>query len=105
MEKRVAQLRDLLLLWLLGCVLLGLVSWVCFEIGLNAVAAESAYLIGIVLLSLMDSFVTSIFLSIAAVACLDFFFIKPIFTFEIQFKEDLCVFHAKRTAIPGQSES
>jgi PAS domain S-box-containing protein len=79
----------LAVLWLSGCILLGLVSWACFEVGFNAVATESAYLIVIVLLSLMDSFVTSIFLSIVAVACLDFFFIKPIFTFEIQFKEDL----------------
>ena len=89
MENRIAQLRYVILLWLSGCVLLGLVSWACFEIGFNQVAAESAYLIVIVLLSLMDSFATSIFLSIVAVACLDFFFIKPIFTFEIQFNEDL----------------
>jgi PAS domain S-box-containing protein len=89
MENRVAQLRHVILLWLSGCVLLGFVSWACIELGFNQVAAESAYLIVIVLLSLMDSFVTSIFLSIVAVACLDFFFIKPIFTFEIQFKEDL----------------
>ena len=89
MENRVAQLRYVILLWLSGCVLLGFVSWACIELGFNQVAAESAYLIVIVLLSLMDSFATSIFLSIVAVACLDFFFIKPIFTFEIQFNEDL----------------
>ena len=63
MENRIAQLRYVILLWLSGCVLLGLVSWACFEIGFNQVAAESAYLIVIVLLSLMDSFATSIFLS------------------------------------------
>src|SRR5260370_25954162 len=89
MEILVALLRYVIRLWLSGCVLLGFVSWACIELGFNQVAAESAYLIVIVLLSLMDSFATSIFLSIVAVACLDFFFIKPIFTFAIQFNEDL----------------
>lgn len=88
-ENRVAQLRHVALLWLSDCALLGLATWACFEIGFNEVAAESAYLIVIGLLSLMDSFATSNFLSIAAVACLDFFFIKRIFSLDIQFKEDV----------------
>jgi PAS domain S-box-containing protein len=89
MENRVAHLRYMALLWLSGCALLALVTWACFEIGFNEVATECAYLIVIVLLSLLDSFATSIFLSIVAVACLDFFFIKPIFSLDLQFKEDL----------------
>src|SRR5260370_29387240 len=77
-ENRVAQLRYVILLWLSGGVLLEFVSCACFDIGFNQDAAESAYLIVIVLLSLMGSFATSIFFSIVSVACFDFFFINTI---------------------------
>jgi PAS domain S-box-containing protein len=87
--NRVAQLRYMALLWLSGCALLALVTWVCFKIGFNEVATECVYLIIIVLLSLLDSFLTSVFLSLVAIACLDFFFIKPIFSLDMQLKEDL----------------
>jgi len=88
MENRVAQLRYVILLWLSGCVLLGFVSWACIELGFNQVAAESAYLIVIVLLSLMGSFVSSIILSIVAVGCLNYFLAPPIFDFRVDYPFD-----------------
>ncbi|TCK34541.1 PAS domain S-box-containing protein [Paraburkholderia sp. BL8N3] len=89
MKDRIARLRYVTLVFLSGCVALGLVTWLCLELGLEAVGAESLYLIVIVLVSLLDSFAVSALLSLISVFCLDFFFIKPIFKFQMQFKDDM----------------
>ncbi len=72
-----------------GCVLFGTVGWLCYKLGIDAIAAESIFLIAIVLISLLDSFVTSIVCCVVAVLCIDFFFFKPVLSFQIQYKQDL----------------
>jgi K+-sensing histidine kinase KdpD len=61
-----------------------LVTFVCFQLGFNAATAGFAYLILIVLLSLMGSFIGSVILSIVAVGCLSYFFAPPIFSFRVE---------------------
>jgi K+-sensing histidine kinase KdpD len=71
--------------FLLGSVGLALLTLVCFRLQLNLASAAFGYLIVIVLLSLMGSFVSSIILSIVAVGCLNYFLAPPIFDFRIDY--------------------
>jgi PAS domain S-box-containing protein len=61
-------------------------------------------LIIIVLLSLMDSFISSAIFSVIAVGCLDFFFTEPLFTFAVARLQDvvtLAAFIVTSLAITG----
>ncbi|CAB3760256.1 ATP-binding protein [Paraburkholderia humisilvae] len=97
-------LRRLALGWAGGTIALGVIGLVCYKLGLDAVAAESIFLIAIVLISLVGSFTMSIGLCIVAVLYIDFFFIKPTLTFDIQYKQDipaLLTFSIASLAITG----
>ncbi|HMF26049.1 MAG TPA: PAS domain-containing protein, partial [Pseudolabrys sp.] len=74
---------------LLGSVGLAVLTLVCFRLQLNLASAAFGYLIVIVLLSLMGSFVSSVILSIIAVGCLNYFFAPPIFDFRIDYPLDV----------------
>jgi C4-dicarboxylate-specific signal transduction histidine kinase len=64
--------------FLLGSVAIALLTFVCFRLQVRAGIAALVYLIVVVLLSATDAFVPSVFVSIIAVLCLDYFFIPPI---------------------------
>jgi PAS domain S-box-containing protein len=81
--------RHLAELWIFGCVTLAGVTWACFRLGLESGVVAFAYLIVIVLLSLLDSFISSAIFSVFAVACLDFFFTDPVFSFRVDDPRDL----------------
>jgi len=83
MDGDIPRPRSLPMFWLLGCVALAITTAVCFLLGRNAGTVALVYLIIIVLLSLLDSFVSSAIFSIVAVACINFFFAEPIFSFEV----------------------
>ena len=68
---------------LLGCVLIGLITFVCYRLQLNLSVTGFAFLIVIVLQSLVGNFVSSAVVSVVAVLCLDFFFTPPLFSFEV----------------------
>ncbi|REG50694.1 PAS domain S-box-containing protein [Paraburkholderia sp. BL6669N2] len=87
--EQIARLRYLAWLWLAGGVAMAIATKVCFHLGARLGTAGFVYLIIIVLLSLMDSFVTSAVFSITAVGCLAFFFTQPIFTFRVGELRDL----------------
>ncbi len=89
MRARAVHSRHLAVLWLFGSVALVVVTWACFALGLSAGSVGFAYLIVIVLLSLFDSFISSTIFSLIAIACLDFFFFPPIFTFTIDSSADI----------------
>jgi PAS domain S-box-containing protein len=74
---------------LFGCIGLALLTFVCFRLGLDADATSFAYLILIVPLSLMGSFIGSAALSIIAVVCLDYFFTEPQFSFQVRSLDDI----------------
>jgi len=67
----------------LGCVLIGLITFVCYRLQLNLSVTGFAFLIVIVLQSLVGNFVSSAVVSVVAVLCLDFFFTPPQFSFEV----------------------
>src|SRR5262249_47039061 len=77
------QLRHMALLWCFGGAALALVTWACFELGFHAGPVSCIYQIVLVLLALMDSFLTSALFSLLAVGCLDFFFTPPLYSFSV----------------------
>ena len=90
----IALFRYLSALWLSGAVALALATWACVLLGLSSATAACVYLVIIVLLSLMDSFVTAVIFPVIAVGCLDFFFIEPLFAFEVANPQDLTTLSA-----------
>ncbi|MFC0397866.1 ATP-binding protein [Paraburkholderia rhizosphaerae] len=82
-------LRQLALGWVVGFIAFGAIGWVCYRLGLNALAGESIFLIMIVLLSLVGSFTMSIVLCLVAVLFIDFFFIAPTLSFGTSNKQDI----------------
>ncbi|QCP53243.1 DUF4118 domain-containing protein [Trinickia violacea] len=85
----VDRIRYLMSLWVFGCIVLGAVTWVCYRLQLSIATTGFIYLIVIVLLSVMDSYVSSIIFSMAAVALLNYFFTPPLFTFQVFYGDDV----------------
>jgi PAS domain S-box-containing protein len=83
------RFRYLIALWLAGTIALALATWVCFRLGLNSATTAFVYMIVIVLLSLMDSFISSAVFSLVAVGCLNFFFVQPLYTFQVASAQDV----------------
>jgi len=79
----------LALLWLIGIVILAVATAICFVLGLTTSSVGFIYLAVIVVLSLMDSLISSVIFSVIAVGLLDYFFIEPIFTFQVTFDADV----------------
>src|SRR5262245_16681296 len=76
--------------WVVAAVLMALVTWVSVELNPERPdAAILTYLVVIVLLSLMHSFATSAIFSVIAVACLDYFFVEPRYSFAVGSAQDL----------------
>ena len=89
------DLRYTATIWVIGAVLMALVTWVGVELNLERPDAPMlAYLVVIVLMSLMDSFPTSAIFSVIAVACLDYFFVEPRRSFAVESTQDLVVLAA-----------
>ena len=74
---------------LLGGVGLALATFVCFRLRVNIAIVGYVYLVLIVFLAQMGSFIGSIVLSILAVGCLAYFFSPPILSFQMDEPEDL----------------
>jgi PAS domain S-box-containing protein len=89
--KQIARIRHLAAVWCLGGIGIGLITWVCFGFAAGVTTAVLAYLIVLVVVSLMDSPIASVILSIAAVGCLNYFFIEPIFSLWVASGQDVLV--------------
>src|SRR6266478_9121798 len=66
-----------------GAVALALLTVVCFRLQLNLATTACLYLIIIVLLSLLGSFLSAAVVSLIAVGCLAYYFAPPIFSFRV----------------------
>ena len=67
-----------------GGIALALLTLACFRFQSNIATATGLYLIVIVLVSLRGSFISSTLVSIIAVACLDYYFTPPLFSFQVR---------------------
>jgi two-component system, OmpR family, sensor histidine kinase KdpD len=75
--------RRSVLYLLLGASILALVSLLCVRAGLGLNVVAPVYLLLLVLQSLTGDFVSAGLLSVVAVAILDFFFVAPLFSFQV----------------------
>src|SRR6202171_6221482 len=66
-----------------GSAALALLTFVCFRLQLNLATTACLYLIIIVLLSLLGSFLSAAVVSLIAVGCLAYYFAPPIFSFRV----------------------
>ena len=64
-------------------------TWLCFTLNAGLAIGSLVCLTEIMLLSLLDSFVSSAILSLLAVGLLDFFFTLPLFTLQIDAVQDV----------------
>lgn len=83
-----SQWPYLVTLWIGGCVVLCLISWVCMRLQLRLATTGFCMLIVIVLLSLLDSFVSSALFSIIGAALLNFLFTPPLYSLAIEKPQD-----------------
>ena len=74
---------------MLGGVSLALLTFVCFRLGLSLATTGFAYLILIALLSQMGTFIASLVVAAAAAGCLDYFFTQPLFSFRMEYPQDI----------------
>jgi FixJ family two-component response regulator len=68
---------------LLGSIAVALLTFVGFRLHIGLTIAALFFLIIVVLLSITGGFVPSIFTSVIAVLCLDYFFATPLFSLEL----------------------
>ena len=88
-RDRVSQFRNLAAQFLLGGIGLVFLTFVCFRFGLNVATTGFAYLILIALLSMMGSFIGTGVLSIIAAGLLNYFFTEPLFSFRMDYPQDM----------------
>ena len=79
---------------LLGLVSLATVTGVYFWLDVPLVAAAFTYLVVLVLLSLVSNFSSLIVLSFIGVCCLSYFFAPPIYSFRVDYPQDLITISA-----------
>jgi two-component system sensor histidine kinase KdpD len=72
-----------------GTALVGLVTFICYGLGVNLTVTGFIYLIIVVLQSLVGDFISSVIVSVVADLCLNFFFIPPIFSFRVSDASDI----------------
>jgi PAS domain S-box-containing protein len=85
----IRRFRSLAALWVAGSGSLALMTLACFQLDLKLATTALVYLTVIVLLSLLDSFISSVFFSAVAVGCLNFYFTEPIFSFNVASPQDV----------------
>ena len=67
--------------FLLGCIVIALVTFVCFRFHAKLAIVSLFYVVVIVLISLQGRFVVALLSAVVALLCLDYFFVRPIFAF------------------------
>ena len=88
-RKRKIRVHPATAQFLLGIAGVALITFVCFKMGFGVGRTSFAYVILIALISLLGSFVVSVVLSIVAVACLNYFFVPPLFEFRVDDPDDI----------------
>src|ERR1700684_3946942 len=66
-----------------GIIAVASIPFVCFRLQLHEATPLCLYLLAIVLLSLWGNFFVVAIVSLIAVACLDYFFVPPLFSFTV----------------------
>jgi two-component system sensor histidine kinase KdpD len=67
----------------IGGLAVGLLTLVAFRLHLGFISASFCYLLLLVLQSLSGELISSAIVSVLAVGCLDYFFVEPLFSFQV----------------------
>src|SRR6201987_3265638 len=92
-KRHTALLHEAVYL-LLGLVSLATVTGLYFLLDLPLVAAAFTYLVALVLLSLVSNLSSLTVLSFIGVCCLNYFFAPPIYSFRVDYAQDLTTMSA-----------
>jgi K+-sensing histidine kinase KdpD len=79
---------------LLGLVSLATVTGLYFWLDVPLVAAAFTYLVVLVLLSLVSNLASLVVLSFIGVCCLSYFFAPPIYSFRVDYAQDIITISA-----------
>ncbi len=71
-----------------GTLIVGVVTFICYGLGLNLTVTGFLYLIVVVLQSLLGDFISSAVVSIVADLCLNYFFVPPLFSMRVSDSSD-----------------
>jgi two-component system, LuxR family, sensor kinase FixL len=88
-SNRIVRSRSIARILSGGVICLVLSTWLCFQFDVGLTVAAFVYLMGILLLSLMNSLFCSAVFSVLAVGCLDFFFTSPLLSFRVAREQDV----------------
>jgi K+-sensing histidine kinase KdpD len=88
-NQRRPRLQAVASQFLLGIAGVAAITYVCFWVGFGMGRTVFVYLILIALVSLLGTFSVSVVLSIIAVACLNYFFVPPLFEFRVDDPDDI----------------
>jgi PAS domain S-box-containing protein len=88
-HKRTTRVHSVAVQLLLGIAGLALITFLCFYVGFGVARTSFAFLILIVLISLVCTFSVSVILSIVAIAFLNYFFVPPLFEFRLDDPDDI----------------
>ena len=66
-----------------ACIAVLFSTWICFRLGLNLASVGFLYLVCVVLAAVHGGFWQATWVSVISVACLDYFFDDPIFSFSV----------------------
>lgn len=81
-------------LWLVGGLVLASLTWGCLRLDFSSGTTSLVFIIAVVALSLTDSIVSSVVFCVAAVGSLDYFFIPPIYEFDVSDPQDIATLAA-----------
>src|SRR5215468_12459593 len=68
---------------LVGAVVMGIVTFIAFQLHFSVAATSAVYLLVVMMQSLGGDFAAAVVVSVMAFGCLDYFFTEPLFSFLI----------------------
>jgi two-component system sensor histidine kinase KdpD len=87
---RIGSIQSSRVVWqsLLGCAAVGLLSFFGSAFGIYVQTVDSLFLLLVIVVALYGGFWQATAVSLLSVACLDYFFTPPLFTFDITHSQD-----------------
>jgi K+-sensing histidine kinase KdpD len=76
-SRAASRFQKPILIFLFGCAGLTLLTFVCFQLNVRAALASLLYMVVVVVVSLQRRLIPAVLISLAAVTCLDYFFVEP----------------------------
>ncbi|MFC0401369.1 ATP-binding protein [Paraburkholderia rhizosphaerae] len=79
----------MVVLWFVGFVALGLITFACYESGFDGTTTHCVFLVAVVMLSFADSVISSLVFCAVATLLIDYFFAQPVLSFHLRDSADV----------------